>query len=189
MTHTSARRWMLFVDGENFTLEAEKVAVRQGATLSASDWYRPGVYLWRPSPNATASPVSYGVDRLPLEMHAVRAHFYTSAVGSPEDLDNIRRALHSLGFTPHVFKKDKGSQRSKGVDIAFATDVLANALRNNYDAAVLVAGDGDYVPLVEEIKRAGKLALLWYFDNDSLSPALKLAADDIEDYTRYFNYI
>ena len=43
--------------------------------------------------------------------------------------------------------------RAKGVDIALTKDLLSHAFLDNYDAVVLVAGDGDYVPVVEELKR------------------------------------
>ena len=44
----------------------------------------------------------------------------------------------------------KPAAKAKGVDIALTTDMLSNAFLGNYDVAVLVAGDGDYVPLVEQ---------------------------------------
>ena len=44
----------------------------------------------------------------------------------------------------------------KGVDILIATDMLTGALRNCYDTAIIVSGDGDFAPVLEEIKRAGK---------------------------------
>ena len=52
-----------------------------------------------------------------------------------------------------------------------------HAFLNNYDAAVLIAGDGDYVPLVQEVKRLGKVVYLEFFEHCGLSPDLHLAAD------------
>jgi uncharacterized LabA/DUF88 family protein len=45
--------------------------------------------------------------------------------------------------------------------------------------AVLVAGDGDYVPLVEEVKRLGKVVIVTSFEGEGLglSPELRLSAD------------
>jgi len=40
--------------------------------------------------------------------------------------------------------------------------MLSNAIDNNYEVAVLVAGDADYVPLVEEVKRRGKMVILCF---------------------------
>jgi len=44
------------------------------------------------------------------------------------------------------------NRRSKRVDSTLATDMRTHAHRKNYDIAVLVAGDEDYVPLVEAVK-------------------------------------
>jgi uncharacterized LabA/DUF88 family protein len=64
--------------------------------------------------------------------------------------------------------------------------MLTHAFMNNYDTAVLVAGDGDYVPLVEEVKRFGKRVVLHFFQS-GLSEDLKLACDAFIDVTRPFH--
>jgi uncharacterized LabA/DUF88 family protein len=82
---------------------------------------------------------------------------------------------------------------------AYALDslinMLAHAYQKNYDAAVLVAGDEDYVPLVTAVKNAGWRVFIWFVDNE-LSLALKRSVDycfDIAsvlcdpDAERYFN--
>ena len=58
--------------------------------------------------------------------------------------------------------------------------MLLHATRNNYDRAVLVAGDEDYVPLVEALKREGKMIFVWFLE-DRLSPALKRNTDHYAD--------
>src|SRR5829696_8160198 len=77
---------------------------------------------------------------------------------------------------------------TKAVDIALATGLLGNAYRDNYDAAVLVAGDGDYVPLVEEAKRLGKVVHVTFFGEKEygLSPDLRLASDRFWDLEEVF---
>jgi len=84
-----------------------------------------------------------------------------------------------MGFTPHVFQKKKG-KRTKRVDITIATDILAAAYRNAFDTLILVAGDEDYVPLIQEVKRLGKTVGLWFFgggEAGGLSEHLRLASD------------
>lgn len=44
----------------------------------------------------------------------------------------------------------------KGVDVKMAIDMMAKAHRNEYDVAVVVAGDGDFVELVKFVKEMGK---------------------------------
>jgi uncharacterized LabA/DUF88 family protein len=81
--------------------------------------------------------------------------------------------------TPCVFKKNK-TRGSKRVDISLTTDMLLHASRRNYDIAVLIAGDEDYVPVVQAVKLEGRRVLLWFIE-DGLNPLLKKAADSYAD--------
>jgi len=44
----------------------------------------------------------------------------------------------------------------KGDDIYIATDMIVLATKNAYDTAVLVSGDGDFVPAVNAVQEMGK---------------------------------
>jgi uncharacterized LabA/DUF88 family protein len=63
--------------------------------------------------------------------------------------------------------------------------MLSHAFRGNYDVALLFAGDGDYAPLVDEVKRLGKVVHLCFFQN-GLNQALRLGADHFTDITGQF---
>jgi uncharacterized LabA/DUF88 family protein len=58
--------------------------------------------------------------------------------------------------------------------------MLTHAHRGNYDLAVLVAGDEDYVPLVQAVMAEGKRVAVWFLQ-DGLSDALRLEADHFYD--------
>lgn len=58
--------------------------------------------------------------------------------------------------------------------------MLTQAHRKNFDIAVLVAGDEDYVPLVEAVMAEGCRVWLW-FVSEGLSPALKRTVDYYKD--------
>jgi uncharacterized LabA/DUF88 family protein len=95
--------------------------------------------------------------------------------------------LRALQFDPQVFKKDSGSAKSKGVDITLTKDVLSHAFFNNYDQAVLVAGDADYVPLIHEVKRLGKNVYVAFFGTGfGLAREIPLVADMFFDFTETF---
>jgi uncharacterized LabA/DUF88 family protein len=99
-----------------------------------------------------------------------------------------REALWSIGFEHKVFKKDSKTEKTKAVDIALCTDILSHAYLNNYDVAMLVAGDRDYVPLIEELKHHGKVVVVAFFtgtDSD-LSSELAQASDLFIDVTVAF---
>jgi uncharacterized LabA/DUF88 family protein len=169
-------RWMLFVDGENFTIRGQAFASSKNLTLKQGAHYLQDVFLWIPQLDPRRAP--HGLEDR-LQPHAIRAYYYTSSVGDDKALVGIREMLRHLGFDPQVFKKDKGQAKSKGVDITLSRDVLGHAYSGNYDAALLVAGDGDYIPLVRELKRLGKIVAVSFFQRPEhgLNLDLKLEAD------------
>ena len=85
-----------------------------------------------------------------IEPTATRAYYYTSVVGDEQRIKSVEQSLWENGFQAKVFKKQNKQTKSKGVDIALATDFLSNAFLNNYDVAVLIAGDADYIPMETE---------------------------------------
>lgn len=60
----------------------------------------------------------------------------------------------------------------KKVDINIAIDMISLAYENAYDTAVLVSGDGDFVPVVKKIKKLDKNVEIWAFEY-SFANALK----------------
>jgi len=55
------------------------------------------------------------------------------------------------------------SQGEKGTDVALAVDALQVGLDGKIDLAVLVSGDGDFVPLVRALNKQGIRVLAAYF--------------------------
>jgi uncharacterized LabA/DUF88 family protein len=51
----------------------------------------------------------------------------------------------------------------KGDDIHIATDMIVLASKNAYDTAILVSGDGDFVPAVLAVQEMGKRVENYYF--------------------------
>jgi uncharacterized LabA/DUF88 family protein len=169
---------MLFVDGENLAIRAAAVAEAGGVSLSEGTHYRKDVFVWMPGLSAThvlAQPQKGNK----LEKYAARAHYYASLVGSEETVLEVRRALRAIGFQPHVFKRPSKQRKSKGVDVTLTKDLLVNAFRDNYDVAVIMAGDGDYVPVVEELKQMGRTVYVTFFTEPAagLSEELRLSCD------------
>ncbi len=166
--HTKACRAMYFVDGEN-------LAIRYGAQLGGNQplphvKFEANTFVWSPLLN--------------MERHTtcdvIRKHYYASVQGDEMARDHVHRELQSLGLeTPRVFPRQK-TRGSKRVDISLAVDMLSHAHRGNYDIAVLVAGDEDYVPLVEAVAAEGRRVALWFFE-DGLSPALARLVDHVFD--------
>jgi hypothetical protein len=187
---------MLFVDGENLTIRGQKIASRSDLSLSGSNWKK-DAYLWfqRP-PHFFASEwvqqvvAGHGLSSrvLPTLRPRMVRGYYTAVRGDDPARAEVEEALWDLGFTPKVFKKSDPDRKSKAVDIAFTTDVLSQAYQGNFDAAFLLAGDEDYVPLVEELKHNGRVVIVGFFsgEDSGLSQRLRLVADAFADLTDFF---
>ncbi len=161
-------RVMLFADGENLAIRYGKMLSKKGGIPFKHVRYRPDVYVWSPKLNSC------------MNVTVIRKHYYTALRGDEALRDTVEQERKDAGIeAPRVFKKTK-ERGSKRVDVSLTTDMLAHAARRNYDVAVLVAGDEDYVPLVEAVKAEGCRVVLW-FVSDGLSNALKMSADYCND--------
>ena len=137
---------------------------------------------------------------------ADRAYYYTSMpYENATVVTATRLALREIGFEPKMFPRRRekskvaelppGDERddalarwkSKAVDLALATDVLTLAGEGRYEVAVLFAGDADYVPVVEAVKRLGRHVVLGFFagKGHGLSDDLRISADEFVDLTPY----
>lgn len=70
----------------------------------------------------------------------------------------------------------KADLHEKGVDTYIATDMVVQAAKNEYDVAILIASDGDYVPVVNAVRELGKKVELGFF-RGSISMALRAVCD------------
>lgn len=59
--------------------------------------------------------------------------------------------------------KGKIKYKMKGDDINLAIDMVSLAYENNYDTAIIVSGDGDFVPAVKKCQKLGKKVENAYF--------------------------
>lgn len=162
--HIKSCSVMMFIDGENLSIRWKNQIGKQ--KIPSHVRYEPDVYVWS--------------HLLNMETHVccniTRKYYYASVGGGAEKEGEIVEKLKALGIeSPNVFHRSK-SKGSKRVDISLSVDMLAHAYQKNYDVAVLVAGDEDYVPLVSAVKNAGRRVFVWFPEN-GLSPSLKRSAD------------
>lgn len=171
------RRIMGFVDGENLVFRYQDMVRRGYVPRDDQLFHEPDVAVWSP-----------GFTHLARDHEILRVTYYTYVVGNENRLASVRDRLRALTFvkhsayllpnslTPLVFKKDAQSRSGKGLDIRLCVDVLGHVYRGNTDAVLLMSGDGDYEPLIEEVLRAGVQVFLSAF-SDGLNPCLRSIVD------------
>jgi uncharacterized LabA/DUF88 family protein len=146
-------------------------------------FHEPDVAVWSPSFTHLAG------------FHEIlRVTYYTSVAGDDGKIAEVREKLRRLSFdkhmasflpnflTPCVFKKENKSRSSKGLDIKLSVDVLSHVHRGNTDAILLMTGDGDYEPLIEEVLRSGVQVFLSAFPK-GLNPRLRYIVDAFSELT------
>ena len=110
-------------------------------------------------------------------VHSYAYDGHCDADGSDENLHNYLRRCGCTVRLSNVHRVDSGQ---KGVDVDLATDMVLFACRGYYDTAILVSGDGDFIPAVEKVKDMGKRIEVACFEN-TINDGLRLSADTYRD--------
>jgi len=103
----------------------------------------------------------------------VYAGWYQGLFTSTQSTDHQRRIdrnrhldLMYAGIEPKYVPMSQG-QGEKGIDIAMAIDALQIGIEEKIDIAILVTGDGDFVPLVRALMKHGIRVATAYFEYES----------------------
>src|SRR5688500_5890274 len=92
-----------------------------------------------------------------------RLYFYDALDNDPAKQTQQNAYLDRLERLPQVhlhsgeIRVQKRNRRQKGVDVALACDALIAAFRGHAEIISIVAGDGDFVPLVRALREFGPL--------------------------------
>ena len=121
----------------------------------------------------------------------IRIYYYNAIVGRREEPERFRDQqafFSSVAAIPYcelrlgrlVYQNWPNSPPyEKGVDIQLTTDLLTHSFKNNYDVAILVAGDTDYVGAIQAVKDNGKNAEVALFGKERTSRPLREVADRV----------
>lgn len=176
-------RLLILIDGENLVTRFQ-MSVEAGREPQTDVIHEKDAFLWQPALTTIFGGTT------------IRVSYYTTFVGADDELAALRRRIASTYWetanfdqsgtlVPYVFKKPRQQQKSKSVDINITIDALRHTYNNSTDRIFLLSGDGDYLPLIEEIMRQGKQVHLGAFSS-GLNPVLPDACDDFIDLDGYF---
>ena len=173
----------VFIDGAYLHVEAENrwnTANVNPRNLAIQMVRHPSIQTWANHPSANQSTL------------LGRITYYDALPGKKKDAiedeesekENAEREAYwrAIELLPDVhlgFGELRGLQRKvrqKGVDTLIAVDMLVGAFSGLFDIAVLLSGDADFTPVVEEVRRRGVMVAVAAV-SDSLSGDLRRVAD------------
>jgi uncharacterized LabA/DUF88 family protein/cold shock CspA family protein len=99
--------------------------------------------------------------------------------------------LMSAGVTTHYLplKNTNGRREEKGIDVWLALEAYENAVYKNFDVIVLIASDGDFLPLVRKLNTIGTrvMVLSWDFEftNDMGKTMVTRTSQDLLEEASY----
>ena len=131
-------------------------------------------------------------NRLLEKRRLVRVYYYNAKVGQkeePERYKDQQKFFDGIATIPYtelrlgrlVYNNWPNSPPyEKGVDIQLATDMITHSFKDNYDVAILVAGDTDYVGALQAVKDNGKNVEVALFGRERTSMQLRNVADRVQ---------
>jgi cold shock CspA family protein len=89
-------------------------------------------------------------------------------------------------YLPLRYNGDNNTMHEKGIDVWLALEAYELAIYKKFDILVLVAGDGDYVPLVRKLTTLGTQVMLisWdfsYYTEDGVSTETRTSRQLLEE--------
>jgi uncharacterized LabA/DUF88 family protein len=173
-------RTFVFVDGENLVMRYQAM-VAAGAKPRKDVRHISDTFLWHPKITTWSC------------MDIARVTYYTSATGDDKRLTEMRSQIASTTFdynydpsddvqpgtsqlVPRIFHKPSKSRKTRNVDINIVIDVMRTANLDNAGLLYILSGDGDYLPLVEEVGRRGKEIYMSAFSS-GLNEQLRSSVD------------
>ncbi len=121
----------------------------------------------------------------------IRIYYYNARVGrkeEPERYKNQQTFFNGISVIPYTELRlgrlvytnwPSAPPYEKGVDIQLATDMITHSFKNNYDVAILVAGDNDYVGALQAVKDNGRNVEVSLFGKERTSIQLREVADRV----------
>ncbi|MFA7708798.1 MAG: NYN domain-containing protein [archaeon] len=129
----------------------------------------------------------------------IKIKYYNSPLNIKDNEDEYKKQQRFFAYLSEVplidiyfgrlEKRPDGKKAEKGVDVKLAVDLVVNAYKDNYDIAILVSNDADFIPAIQEAKELGKQVINVSFPktksyhlNKVCSKTIKV--NDISEYLR-----
>ena len=132
-----------------------------------------------------------------------RTYYYTcppyrSSSPSQKERDlqaNFDKFIYNLHQIPHfqirqgILVCRNGMYEQKRIDVMLAANMVRCAWNKTIQRAALIAGDGDFVPIITDIKDAGVIVLLYFSYNAIATELFDVCDERIEINDNFINKI
>ncbi|MCR9093495.1 MAG: NYN domain-containing protein [bacterium] len=173
-----SKRTLILVDGENLVAGFERTRDADNFLQPRADVvHMPDQFVWH-----------WKLGALDQFEDLLRVSYLTTIVGNEEKVNALRSLISMVParirkgaaspetLVPHVFVKPKRGGKNKSVDINLTVEALRHAYNRTADQIVIVSGDGDYLPVIQEVMRQGVTVWGAAF-KDGLNPHIRPAVD------------
>lgn len=135
------KRIMIFIDGSNFYHGLKNVVGKVNVNFQRL------------------------AEKLCGERELIRMYYYNAPRKREEDEEKYKsqqKFFSALDDVPYLtiklgrLEKRGDTWVEKGVDVHLAVDMLSMAVKNLYDVAILISGDGDFASAIDAVKDLGK---------------------------------
>jgi uncharacterized LabA/DUF88 family protein len=151
----NGERVAIFIDGSNFYHSVKDTFGLHDNEVDFNDLIKIlnkgrmliGVYYYN-------APLDRGYN---MEVYRKQQKFFSNLKRIPD--------FHVILCRMRKIRKPDGTieYTVKGDDIRLAVDMVSSAYENRYDTAILVTGDGDFVPAIKKVQKLGKKVENAYF--------------------------
>jgi len=166
---TSTNRVAVFIDNSNVFKNLSKI--RQ----SDSDWetfYNPFVLAEKLSGSRDLVHVGFYCVRPPIEMLESKEGAYWATNSYYDTIAKLPKTIVRYG----KLEGPPNNRHEKNVDTQLTADLVRMAAKDEFDTAIIVSNDGDFVASVEAAKDFGKRVEIGFF-RGSLSNHLDQVSD------------
>lgn len=162
-------RLMMFIDGQALSAAyARTLGDREPAEHVARD---PAGFIWSDYLNL----YRYG------GCNVVKRYYYASSPGSAAARDALHAKIQANGLqTVRVYPRSARRRRCDAVVGGLICDLLTQAHRGSFDAAIIAAGSPAYAPALDAMQALGRRVYLWFF-SDLTPRSLRRRADHFLD--------
>jgi uncharacterized LabA/DUF88 family protein len=156
------KRVAVFIDGNNFYFGLRKL---YGKNKSLKEFYLEGFTNFLAKEERIVGIYYYNA-QLDQEFNPSKFKSQKDFFARLKEIPNFHLVLCKL-LKRNITGTDKHYYIIKEDDINMAVDMVDGSADNAFDVAVLVSGDGDFVPAVRSVQRRNKEVHNVYFDGSS----------------------